>query len=75
MREADLTGANCQGATLRGIDLSGAWLHNADLSGADLRDSDLTAVDPVATQLKGAIIDVEQAVTFATALGLDVRPE
>ena len=75
MREADLTGARCQGATLRRVDLAGAWLDSADLSGADLRGSDLSAVDPLTVELKGAIVDVDQAIVVAGALGLDVRPD
>ena len=45
------------------------------LAGADLRGSDLSAVDPLTTEIRGAIITWEQASTIATALGLDVRPE
>jgi fluoroquinolone resistance protein len=75
MREADLTGARCQGATLRGLDLSGAWLASADLSGAELRGSDLSALDPLVTELRGAVIDVGQAVVLAGGMGLEVRPD
>lgn len=75
MREADLTGANCAGATLQHLDLSGASLHRADFTRTDLRGSDLSAVDPLATTLAGAIIDADQAIVLAGALGLDVRPD
>jgi uncharacterized protein YjbI with pentapeptide repeats len=57
------------------VDLSGAWLHSADLARADLRGSDLSAVDPLSTELRGAVIDVEQAITLAGTLGLHVRPD
>ncbi|MCA1406515.1 pentapeptide repeat-containing protein [Ensifer sp. IC3342] len=30
LREADLTGASCNGGSLRDVDLSGAWLHGVD---------------------------------------------
>ncbi|HEV7208099.1 MAG TPA: pentapeptide repeat-containing protein [Mycobacteriales bacterium] len=73
MREADLTRARVQGGSLRDVDLSGAWLHGADLSGCDLRGSDLSAIDPRNTEIKGAIINLEQTVVLARALGLDVR--
>ncbi|MBE3008424.1 pentapeptide repeat-containing protein [Microbispora sp. NEAU-D428] len=73
MREADLTGARCAGATMRGVDLSGAWLHRTDFSRCDLRGSDLSALDPHTAEVAGAIIGMRQAVTIATALGLDVR--
>jgi uncharacterized protein YjbI with pentapeptide repeats len=75
LREADLTGARCTGAVLRDVDLSGAWLHQADLSGADLRGSDLSTVDPLTVPLRGATIDVAQAVVLAAALGLQVRAD
>ena len=76
MREADLTGARLDGATVRGtVDLSGAWLHSAKLSGCDLRGSDLSSVDPLTVELNRTIIDIDQAVTLAVALGLDARPE
>jgi len=74
MREADLTRARFDGAELRNVDLSGAAVQGATFAGTDLRGSDLSAFDPVATELAGAIVDWEQAIVLATALGLDVRP-
>jgi uncharacterized protein YjbI with pentapeptide repeats len=73
MREADLTAARCEGATLTGLDLSGAQLAKASFERADLRGSDLSSLDPATVSLRGAIVDWQQAVTVATALGLDVR--
>ena len=70
MREADLTGARLDGATVRNVDLSGALLHAASFVEADLRGSDLSALDPRDADLKDALIDVEQALVIATALGL-----
>lgn len=75
MREADLTGARLQGAVLRDVELGGASLHRADLSKCDLRGSDLSAVDPETTVLRGAVITIDQTITIAEALGLDVRAE
>ncbi|MER5323266.1 pentapeptide repeat-containing protein [Streptosporangium roseum] len=75
MREADLTGARGAGVTLRGVDLSGASLHRADLSRGDLRGSDLSSLDPFTVKLKDAVIDIPQAVTVATLLGLQVRSD
>ncbi|MEV0732758.1 pentapeptide repeat-containing protein [Polymorphospora sp. NPDC050346] len=72
MREVDLSRADCTGATLTGVDLSAATLTGADLSGTDLRGSDLTALDPSAVRLSGAIIDADQAVVIAQALGLRI---
>ncbi|MCX5069500.1 pentapeptide repeat-containing protein [Micromonospora lupini] len=72
MREADLTGANLTGATVTGVDLSGAQLHNCRLGGADLRRSDLTALDPTSVERAGALVDVEQALVIAQALGFRI---
>ncbi|GAA2863987.1 pentapeptide repeat-containing protein [Streptosporangium fragile] len=74
LREADLTGARCEGAVLRGVDLTGAWLHSAKLSRCDLRGSELSSLDPFNVEVRGAIVDVQQAVVIAEALGLEVRP-
>ena len=73
MQEADLTGARCGGAELRRVDLARAWLGRIDLARADLRGSDLSALDPGSVNVRGAIIDGQQAVTISTNLGLDVR--
>lgn len=75
MREADLAGARLDGATLARVDLSGASLQRANLSRCDLRGSDLSTLDPLSTELHRAVVDVDQAVVIAQALGLDVRPE
>lgn len=75
LREADLTGARAEGGSIRDCDMSGAWLHNANLTDCDLRGSDLSAIDPESTQYRGAVITMNQAITIATALGLDVRAE
>ena len=74
MREADLMFTKCSGAILRDLDLSGAWLHKADLTGADLRGSDLSALDPLTADIAGAIITLDQTLTIAEGLRLDVRP-
>jgi fluoroquinolone resistance protein len=75
MREADLTGARCDGATLRDLDLAGARAGKTRFAAADLRGSDLTALDPWSVDLAQAIIDWQQAVTIAANLGLDVRTD
>lgn len=74
LREADLTGARLTKAQILNCDLSCALLHSADLTQADLRGSDLHGLDPLVTNLKGAVIDYVQAATLAGSLGLDVRP-
>lgn len=73
LREADLTGARCQGGSIRDADLSGAWLHSADFTRCDLRGSDLSAMEPLNTRVKEAIITIGQTIVVAEALGFDVR--
>jgi uncharacterized protein YjbI with pentapeptide repeats len=72
LREADLTGARFDGASVRDTDLSGAWLRGASFHGADLRGSDLSALDPRVCDVADALIDVEQALVIAAALGLRI---
>jgi uncharacterized protein YjbI with pentapeptide repeats len=74
MRECDLTGARCAGAVLRHVDLSGALLHHADLTRVDLRGSELSTMDPLTVSLRGAVVDPDQTVVLAEALGMEVRP-
>lgn len=73
--EADLTSAKFNDGILCNTDLSAAWLEGADFTDCDLRGSDLSALELGRVKLKGAIITVEQAITLASLLGLDVRSE
>ncbi|MGH6808048.1 MAG: pentapeptide repeat-containing protein [Ensifer adhaerens] len=73
MREADLTGARCEGGTMNGLDLSGSWLHSANFSGCDLRGSDISSIEPETVTLKRAVITIEQSVMICEAMGLMVR--
>jgi uncharacterized protein YjbI with pentapeptide repeats len=75
MREADLSGVQGNGMTLRRCDLSGAVFDKASLENAELRGSDLSGIEPGTVNLRGAIIDFNQAILIATAYGLDVRAE
>ena len=72
LREADLTGARFEGASVRDADLSGALMRGASFHGADLRGSDLSALDPRQCDVVDALIDVEQAMVIAVALGLRI---
>ena len=72
LREADLTGARFEGASVRDADLSAAWMHGASFHGTDLRGSDLSALDPRVCDVVDALIDVEQAMVIAAALGLRI---
>jgi fluoroquinolone resistance protein len=75
MREVDLIGAQCQGAVMLRVDLSGSSLARVDFSTADLRGSDLSSLDPMSVRLEGTIVDPDQAIVLAGALGVDVRLE
>ena len=75
IRETDLVGVRGDGMKLRGVDLSGSWLSKASFDGADLRGSDLSGLDPWTVGLRGAVVDMEQAIAIAASLGLDVRAE
>jgi fluoroquinolone resistance protein len=48
-------------------------MQGADFSKADLRGSDISALDPTATKLQGMIVDPDQTMVIALALGLDVQ--
>ena len=47
-------------------------MHGASFHGADLRGSDLSALDPRVCDVVDALIDVEQAMVIAAALGLRI---
>ena len=47
--------------------------YGEDLSGADLRGSDLSALDPRRARVRGARIDLGQAVVLVSAIGLRVE--
>lgn len=80
LREANLVEADLRGSDLSGADLSGARLLGARLDGADLRGAALDADALVQARLTGAWVDIETAIAFAAAHGLQVdlaadRPE
>ena len=53
----------------------GTFFDGADFTDCDLRGSDLSALDPARVRLKGAIIDMQQALSLVQAMGLDIRAE
>ena len=70
LREASLVETDLRKCVLRGADLSGARTTGAKLDDADLRGA---TIDPslwVTASLKGARVDVPQAMAFALAHGL-----
>ncbi|WP_422749263.1 pentapeptide repeat-containing protein [Mycobacterium sp. WMMD1722] len=75
MRETSLVGTDLREAVLRRADLQGARVQNARFEKADLRGA---RVDPTlwtTAKLHGARVDIEQALLFAAAHGLDVHGE
>ncbi len=73
LREADLAHLGGEDLVLHEVDLTGADLTGARLTGADLRGSLLGALDPRVVDVRGAVIDVAQALHLAGNLGLDIR--
>jgi uncharacterized protein YjbI with pentapeptide repeats len=73
LREADLAHLAGKGLVLTACDLSGADLTGARLPGADLRGSLLGDLDPRVVELRGALVDVAQALHLVGTLGLEVR--
>jgi len=74
----NLSEANFQSADLTGVvfdkcDLRGAKLADAKLIGADLRSSNIDGARVGIKELQGAIVSMEQAVSLARSLGVDVR--
>ena len=56
-------------------DLRGAKMADAKLAAADLRSSNIDGARIGIKELQGAIVNIEQAVSIARALGVDVRLE
>ena len=76
----NLSETNFQSADLAGVifdkcDLRGAKMADAKLVGADLRSSNLEGARLGIKELQGAIVSIEQAVSIARTLGVDVRLE
>ena len=72
LREASLVQADLREANLAGADLTGARTLGARLDGADLRGARVDADLWTTASLRGAKIDVAQALTYAVAHGLNV---
>ena len=73
LTEADLSEADLTDCDFRDADLSHATLRNAKLNGADLRGARTDGVDLGAVDLRGATLDVAQAVHLARCLGATVE--
>ncbi|MFN8032315.1 MAG: pentapeptide repeat-containing protein [Mycobacterium sp.] len=72
LREAGLVQADLRKAVLRGADLTGARTNGLRLEQADLRGARIDATLWTTAACRGAKIDIDQALAFAVAHGLDV---
>jgi uncharacterized protein YjbI with pentapeptide repeats len=75
LRETSLVNADLRKAVLRGADMRGARTQDARLEDADLRGARADPTLWTTAAVRGACIDIEQALAFAAAHGLDVHGE
>jgi uncharacterized protein YjbI with pentapeptide repeats len=73
LREASLVEADLRKAVLRRADLSGVRTQNTKLNEADLRGARIDPTLWTTAAVRGAKIDLEQAMAFAAAHGLDIH--
>ncbi|MFN8071528.1 MAG: pentapeptide repeat-containing protein [Mycobacterium sp.] len=71
-REASLVRTDLRRAVLRGADLTGTRTEGLRLEEADLRGARIDSTGWTTAACRGARIDVDQALAFALAHGLDV---
>lgn len=77
LRSADFRFCNLEGAVFKDCDLQEAEFYEAKLMGADFRSSNIMGIKAHPADLKGAVIDSDQAALlgrhFATLLGMEVK--
>lgn len=77
LRGADFRYCNLEGAIFKDCDLQEAEFYEAKLARADFRSSNIIGIKAHPADLRGAIIDSDQAAMlgrhFATLLGMDVK--
>lgn len=73
VREASFENSNLAGVIFRNCDLSRADFRGAKLAGADLRGSIVANMQIGLTELRGAIVDPQQAIQVAALLGMMVK--
>ena len=71
--EVDFTLTVLGASDLRGVDLSDCRLREASLVEADLRGARIDPTLWTTAALRGAKVDIEQAMAFAAAHGLDIH--
>jgi hypothetical protein len=74
LAEADFEGADLSGSVFLDCDLTGAQLSGARLLKTDFRGSKLNQIAVGPAELRGAIIDTDQALLVAELLGITVIP-
>ena len=74
MQETSFAGADLTGTIFRNCDLSRADMLGAVMTGVDLRGSNLSGMQIGVKELKGVIIEPQQAIDLITLLGVIVRP-
>jgi uncharacterized protein YjbI with pentapeptide repeats len=72
-QEADFHGADLRGCVFKDCRLNNVEMTRAKLSGTDLRGSTVDGMKLEAADLRGAIVDVAQALEFAPLLGIEIR--
>lgn len=79
LKQSDFRACDLASVFFTGCDLRYAEFYGARLNGADLRGSELTGIKAHPEDLKGAIIDSQQALDLsrhlASLLGMDVRDD
>jgi uncharacterized protein YjbI with pentapeptide repeats len=73
LQHASFVDADLRGAVFDRCDLTEANLHGANLMGADLRGSVLEGIRVGVKELRGAIVDFQQAAVLVQMLGVVVK--
>lgn len=71
--EADLYGTDLTGARFRNCNLQRTEMSKTRLLNADLRGSRIEGLQLAADDIKGAIVDITQAMLLAPLLGIQIR--
>jgi uncharacterized protein YjbI with pentapeptide repeats len=75
LKEADFTGADLAGTSFVRCDLSGTDFSGAKLRGADMSTSTLGEIRVGAGDVRGLVVNREQAAMLSRLLGLVLRDE
>jgi uncharacterized protein YjbI with pentapeptide repeats len=75
LREADFSGADLAGTTFVGCDLKGADFSGAKLQGADVSASSLSDIRVGAADVRGLVVNSEQAAILSQLWGVVLREQ